>query len=144
VDRLEAARVIPQIYKSADSRQSILTAEDAKECVEHGWDGIIVSNHGGRSNDYTPSTLEVLTEIVDAVQGRVPVVIDSGFRRGSDVLKAFGAGSQGRLFGPIDALRPAHTAPPARGAFSRSCRANWWRRWRRPDAPHSRLSIEAW
>ena len=79
--------------------KGILTAEDAKECVEHGWDGIIVSNHGGRSNDYTPSTLEVLTEIVDAVQGRVPVVIDSGFRRGSDVLKALALGAKAVCLG---------------------------------------------
>jgi 4-hydroxymandelate oxidase len=79
--------------------KGILTAEDAKECVEHGWDGIIVSNHGGRSNDYTPSTLEVLTEIVDAVQGRVPVVVDSGFRRGSDVLKALALGAKAVCMG---------------------------------------------
>jgi len=79
--------------------KGILTAEDAKECVAHGWDGIIVSNHGGRSNDYTPSTLEVLTEIVDAVQGRVPVLIDSGFRRGSDVLKALALGAKAVCLG---------------------------------------------
>ena len=67
--------------------------------MAHGWDGIIVSNHGGRSNDYTPSTLEVLTEIVDAVQGRVPVLIDSGFRRGSDVLKALALGAKAVCLG---------------------------------------------
>jgi 4-hydroxymandelate oxidase len=79
--------------------KGILTAEDAKECVEHGWDGIIVSNHGGRSNDYVPATLEVLPEIVDAAQGRVPVVIDSGFRRGSDVLKALALGAKAVCLG---------------------------------------------
>jgi 4-hydroxymandelate oxidase len=79
--------------------KGILTAEDASECLRHGWDGIIVSNHGGRSNDYTPSTLEILTEVVDAVQGRVPVVVDSGFRRGSDVLKALALGAKAVCLG---------------------------------------------
>ena len=63
--------------------KGILTAEDARLCLEHGVDGIIVSNHGGRSMDYGPSTLEVLPEIVAAVRGRVPVITDSGYRRGT-------------------------------------------------------------
>ena len=79
--------------------KAILTAEDATECLAHGWDGIIVSNHGGRSNDYVPATLEVLPEIVEAVRGRVPVLIDSGFRRGSDVLKALALGAKGVCLG---------------------------------------------
>ena len=62
--------------------KGILTGEGAKLCLEHGVEGIIVSNHGGRAIDYGPSTLEVLEEVVDAVGGRVPVLIDSGFRRG--------------------------------------------------------------
>ena len=81
--------------------KAILTAEDALECVQHGWDGIIVSNHGGRSNDYAPSTLEVLPEIIDAVQGRIPVLIDSGFRRGSDVLKALALGAKAVCLGRV-------------------------------------------
>jgi 4-hydroxymandelate oxidase len=74
--------------------KGILTAEDAKACVEHGLDGIIVSNHGGRSMDCCPSTLEVLPEIVAAVEGRIPVIIDSGFRSGSDILKALALGAK--------------------------------------------------
>jgi 4-hydroxymandelate oxidase len=73
--------------------KGILTPEDAKLCIEHGFDGVYVSNHGGRSLDYDPSTLEVLPEIVDAVNGRVPVLIDSGFRSGSDILKALALGA---------------------------------------------------
>jgi 4-hydroxymandelate oxidase len=73
--------------------KGILTAEDARICVERGYDGIIVSNHGGRSMDYGPSTLEVLPEIVDAVAGRIPVLVDSGFRRGSDIVKAVALGA---------------------------------------------------
>src|SRR4030095_833989 len=73
--------------------KGVLTAEDARLCVERGIDGIIVSNHGGRSMDYGPSTLEVLPEIVDAVTGRIPIIVDSGFRRGSDVFKALALGA---------------------------------------------------
>jgi isopentenyl diphosphate isomerase/L-lactate dehydrogenase-like FMN-dependent dehydrogenase len=73
--------------------KGIVTAEDARLCLERGLDGIYVSNHGGRSLDYEASTLEILPEIVDAVQGRVPVLIDSGFRRGSDILKALALGA---------------------------------------------------
>ena len=79
--------------------KGIVTAEDAMLCVERGIDGIIVSNHGGRSMDYGPSTLEVLPEIVAAVKGRVPVITDSGYRRGSDILKALALGANAVLLG---------------------------------------------
>ncbi len=79
--------------------KGILTAEDARLCLEHGAQGIIVSNHGGRSLDYGPSTLEVLPEIVDAVGGRVPVLVDSGFRRGADVMKALALGASAVCLG---------------------------------------------
>ena len=73
--------------------KGIVTAEDAAECARQGVSAIIVSNHGGRSMDYGPSTLEVLPEIVAAVNGKIPVIIDSGFRRGSDVFKALALGA---------------------------------------------------
>ncbi len=73
--------------------KGILTAEDAELCIEHGMNGIYISNHGGRSLDYGPSTLEVLPEIVSAVRGRVPIMIDSGFRSGTDILKALALGA---------------------------------------------------
>ena len=79
--------------------KGIITAEDAKICAERGYDGIIISNHGGRSMDYGPSTLEVLPEIVDAVGGRIPVLIDSGFRRGSDAVKAIALGASAVCLG---------------------------------------------
>ena len=79
--------------------KGILTGDGAKKCVEHGVDGIIVSNHGGRALDYGPSSLEVLEEVVEAVGGRVPVLIDSGFRRGSDVLKALALGADAVCLG---------------------------------------------
>jgi 4-hydroxymandelate oxidase len=79
--------------------KGILTADDARLCLEHGVDGVIVSNHGGRSMDYGPSTLEVLPEIVAAVGGRVPVITDSGYRRGTDILKALAIGANAVLLG---------------------------------------------
>jgi 4-hydroxymandelate oxidase len=79
--------------------KGILTAEDARLCVEHGMQGIIVSNHGGRSMDYGPGTLEALPEIAAAVNGRIPIIIDSGFRRGSDVLKAVALGADAVMLG---------------------------------------------
>lgn len=79
--------------------KGILTGEGARTCLEHGVEGIIVSNHGGRAIDYGPSTLEVLEEVVAAVGGRAPVLIDSGFRRGSDVLKALALGADAVCLG---------------------------------------------
>ena len=89
--------------------KGILTPEDATECVRQGVDGIIVSNHGGRSMDYGPSTLEALPEIVAAVNGRIPVIVDSGFRRGSDVFKALALGA--------DAVELGRAARWGLGAF---------------------------
>jgi 4-hydroxymandelate oxidase len=79
--------------------KGILTPEDAKLCIEHGCDGVYVSNHGGRSLDYAPATLEVLPAIVDAVGGRVPIIFDSGIRRGADVLKALALGAKAVCLG---------------------------------------------
>jgi 4-hydroxymandelate oxidase len=95
-DYLDAIRAFvqgPMVIKG------ILTAEDARLCVTRGYDALIVSNHGGRSMDYGPSTLEVLPEIVDAVEGRIPVLIDSGFRRGSDIVKALALGARAVCLG---------------------------------------------
>ena len=70
-----------------------MTGEDAKEAMRHGVDGIIVSNHGGRAEESGQATIGVLVEVVDAVGGRIPVLIDGGVRRGTDVLKALGLGA---------------------------------------------------
>ena len=79
--------------------KGILGPEDALLSIEHGVDAIIVSNHGGRSMDYGPSTLEVLPEIVAAVNGKVPIVFDSGIRRGSDIFKALALGASAVMIG---------------------------------------------
>jgi 4-hydroxymandelate oxidase len=87
VNELRKSIKVPVIIKG------IVSSESADECAKQGVDAIIVSNHGGRSMDYGPSTLEVLPEIVAAVNGRIPVIVDSGFRRGSDVFKALALGA---------------------------------------------------
>src|SRR6059058_5479839 len=74
--------------------KGILAHEDAVLAVENGMDGIIVSNHGARSEDSGRSTIDALPEIVQAVKGRMPVIVDSGFRRGTDICKALCLGAQ--------------------------------------------------
>lgn len=66
----------------------VLTAEDTELAVEHGVDSIIVSNHGGRQLDGVVATAEVLPEVVAAAKGRVPVHVDGGVRKGTDIFKA--------------------------------------------------------
>jgi isopentenyl diphosphate isomerase/L-lactate dehydrogenase-like FMN-dependent dehydrogenase len=73
--------------------------DDARLAIEHGADAIIVSNHGGRSMDYGPSTLEMLPEIVAAVNGRIPILFDSGIRRGTDIFKALALGASAVMIG---------------------------------------------
>jgi isopentenyl diphosphate isomerase/L-lactate dehydrogenase-like FMN-dependent dehydrogenase len=106
--RLQAARLwynwqyvdqVRKMLKVPLAVKGVLTAEDAKAFVDRGCDAIYVSNHGGRSLDYDPSTLEVLTEIVDAVPARVPVLFDSGIRSGSDILKALALGAKAVCIG---------------------------------------------
>lgn len=90
---------VRRLFKGPMLMKGIVTVDDAKIALEHGIDGIIVSNHGGRALDYGPSTLEALPGIVEAVRGRVPVLIDSGFRRGSDVFKALALGAKAVMLG---------------------------------------------
>jgi isopentenyl diphosphate isomerase/L-lactate dehydrogenase-like FMN-dependent dehydrogenase len=73
--------------------KGILAHEDATLAVENGMDGIIVSNHGARSEDSGRSTIDALPEILGAVKGRMPVLVDSGFRRGTDICKALAMGA---------------------------------------------------
>ena len=73
--------------------KGIDTHEDARLCLEHGLDGILVSNHGGRSTETGRGTIEALPEVVAAVNGRIPVFLDGGVRRGTDVFKALALGA---------------------------------------------------
>jgi 4-hydroxymandelate oxidase len=82
-----------QDWKGKFGIKGILTREDAALCIQHGIDFVHVSNHGGREPETDLSTIQVLPEIVDEVKGRVPIFIDSGFRRGTDVFKALALGA---------------------------------------------------
>ena len=79
--------------------KGLLTAEDAQLACEHGAAAVVVSNHGGRQLDGVPATLDVLEEIVGAVDGRAEVYLDGGVRRGGDVLKALALGARATLIG---------------------------------------------
>src|SRR5262249_20620812 len=73
--------------------KGILTHEDAKLCADYGFDGLIVSNHGARGEDSGRATIDCLPEVAEAVGGRIPVLVDSGFRRGTDIIKALALGA---------------------------------------------------
>ena len=73
--------------------KGILHPADAQLAVEYGADAVIVSNHGGRQLDTVPATIDLLPAIADAIDGRIPVVMDGGIRRGTDIVKAFALGA---------------------------------------------------
>jgi (S)-2-hydroxy-acid oxidase len=79
--------------------KGIVTREDAQIAVENGVDGLIVSNHGGRAEETLRPTIESLPEVVEAVAGKVPVIMDGGVRRGTDIFKALALGATAVGFG---------------------------------------------
>ncbi len=79
--------------------KGIVTAEDAALSLEHGVDGLVVSNHGGRAEESGIGTLESLPEVVETIGGRIPVIMDSGIRRGVDIFKALALGADAVLIG---------------------------------------------
>ncbi|HEU4414911.1 MAG TPA: alpha-hydroxy acid oxidase [Candidatus Angelobacter sp.] len=93
VEWLRSVAGVPVILKG------VLAPEDGRRAVEHGADGVIVSNHGGRNLDTVPATIDALPRMVDAVAGRIPVMLDSGVRRGTDVLMALALGAKAVFIG---------------------------------------------
>ena len=73
--------------------KGIVTAEDVELAIEHGCDGVVVSNHGGRQLDGVPATIDALIECVEAAKGRIPIHVDGGFRRGQDIFVALALGA---------------------------------------------------
>ena len=95
----EDLRTLRKMWPGKLMVKGILHPEDAKLAAECGADAVIVSNHGGRNLDSSMAPIEVLPEVVDAVGKRITVMVDSGFRRGSDIVKALSLGAQAVLIG---------------------------------------------
>jgi isopentenyl diphosphate isomerase/L-lactate dehydrogenase-like FMN-dependent dehydrogenase len=93
IERLASLAGLPVVVKG------VLTSEDALLACEHGAGGIVVSNHGGRQLDGVSATIDALPEVVEAVDGRVEVLVDGGVRRGADVVRALALGAQAVLAG---------------------------------------------
>ncbi|HWE82766.1 MAG TPA: alpha-hydroxy acid oxidase [Gaiellaceae bacterium] len=93
VERFASMSGLPIVLKG------IVTAEDARLACEHGAAGIVVSNHGGRQLDGVAATIDALPEVVEAVDGRIEVLLDGGVRRGTDVVKALALGARAVLIG---------------------------------------------
>ena len=98
VERLKTKFKIPFILKG------IATAEDARIAVEHGIEGVYVSNHGGRQLDHGKGGMAVLPEVVEAVAGRAEVIVDGGFLRGADIVKAMALGANAVGIGRLQGL----------------------------------------
>ena len=92
-DRFKGLTSLPLVLKG------VRTAEDAHIAVESGVEGILVSTHGGRQMDMTMGAIEMVPEVVGATNGRAEVYVDSGVRRGSDVLKALALGARAVAIG---------------------------------------------
>ena len=93
VEKLAGMADVPVLVKG------VLTREDAALAADHGAAGIVVSNHGGRQLDGVSATIDALPEVVEAVAGRLPVLVDGGVRRGTDVVKALALGAEAVLAG---------------------------------------------
>jgi (S)-mandelate dehydrogenase len=90
---------IRQFWRGKLLIKGVLSAGDAERALALGCDGVVLSNHGGRQLDYCVAAIEVLPEVAAAVGGRMPILIDGGVRRGTDVIKALALGAQGVMLG---------------------------------------------
>lgn len=90
---------IRQFWRGKLLIKGVLSAADAGRAASLGCDGIVVSNHGGRQLDYCVAPIDVLTEIVAATAGRLAVLVDGGFRRGTDIVKALALGAEAVMLG---------------------------------------------
>jgi isopentenyl diphosphate isomerase/L-lactate dehydrogenase-like FMN-dependent dehydrogenase len=98
IERIRKKFPVPLILKG------IATAEDARIAVEHGVQAVYVSNHGGRQLDHGRGCIEILPEVVDAVRGRAEVIVDGGFFRGADIVKAMALGANAVGLGKLQGL----------------------------------------
>jgi 4-hydroxymandelate oxidase len=106
VDWLRSITQLPVLLKG------IMSGDDAARAVDAGVSGIVVSNHGARNLDTLPATVEVLPEVVQQVNGRIPVLVDGGIRRGTDVVKAIALGANTVGLGRLACLGLAAAGVP--------------------------------
>jgi len=92
-------RWIREAWRGPIVAKGVHTADDARQAIDHGASAVVVSNHGGRQLDGVAATLQVLPEVVEAVNGQIEVMLDSGIRRGSDIVKALCLGARAVLIG---------------------------------------------
>ena len=90
---------VRQVWRGPLIIKGIVHPEEAAAAIDHGVDGIVVSNHGGRQLDGGPATIDALPGVVEAVGGRIPVLLDGGVRRGADVVRALALGARACLIG---------------------------------------------
>ena len=90
---------IRELWKGPFLLKGVMHPDEARDAIGRGVDGLIVSNHGGRQLDGVPATLDVLPLIADAVEGKIPLLLDGGIRRGGDVVKALALGAKACLIG---------------------------------------------
>lgn len=95
----EYIKIVRDLWKGPVLLKGLLHPEDAKAAVAHGLDGVVVSNHGGRQFDGAPAAIEVLPEIVKALEGKVPIIFDSGIRSGLDILRPLALGADFTMIG---------------------------------------------
>lgn len=95
----EDVRWVRALWKGPLVIKGVLTADDARRCLDAGANAIVVSNHGGRQLDGVPASLQALSAVIDAVQNKAEILIDGGIRRGSDVVKALCMGARAVLCG---------------------------------------------
>jgi isopentenyl diphosphate isomerase/L-lactate dehydrogenase-like FMN-dependent dehydrogenase len=107
LDKIRSLAKMPVIVKG------IQTHEDAKIALKRGLDGIWVSNHGGRQLDHARGSLDVLPEVVDVVRGKIPVIVDGGFMRGTDVIKGIALGADVVAGGKMHAFALGAGGQPA-------------------------------
>ena len=125
-------RWIRELWSGPLIIKGVMTGEDARRAIDEGASAVVVSNHGGRQLDSVPASIQVLPEVVGAVNGQIEVLMDGGVRRGSDVIKALCLGARAVLVGRAYAyglaagVQQVSPEPSKCFALKWSARSNCW------------------